>query len=494
MKRIIKNSIKKVPGVKPIASRLNFTNRSLTHIQNQLNHIQNQMDNSDTRLNRLKALLKEVEHYQSTYHVSGLIDTPMRDSQDRCKTINAYLGDVSGMRILDIGASLGYVCYYFSDRGAVTEGWEYNSKNAEVARLVGEINGIDTTIKTKAFDNETVTNIKKGDYDVVMLLSVLHHTIYYNSLEYTQKLMKELLENVSTVIVELARKGEDPKLYWDKKLPKSELEIFDLVKDDVEIKKIGEFSNHLSNKTRPLYVVTSKNKTINVNNRSYKYNESKTLSYKDVMIDKSHRRNYYLSSNHIIKKYTYINKENNKEDENLRQIIAEINTYLQINKVHNMPRMVDFELTNEGAAIVLERIKGELVVDLIEENKDINIYVVIKDVLKSLADLEQEKLYHNDVRTWNVIYDGKKASLIDYGLTSHVKKDNDLISLLWVVNAVLTRSREDNRTKKQDLPLESVFKTDKRLQKLYKIVASGETSPSKVLESFSDTAVAHSGA
>lgn len=145
-------------------------------------------------------------------------------------------------------------------------------------------------------------------------------------------------------------------------------------------------------------------------------------------------------------------------------------------------------------AIVLERIKGELVVDLIEKKEDINVYVVIKDVLKSLADLEQEKLYHNDVRTWNVIYDGRKASLIDYGLTSHVKKDNDLISLLWVVNAVLTGSREDNRTKKQDLPIESVFKVDKRLQKLYKIVASGEPSPSKVLESFNDTAVAHSGA
>lgn len=491
MKRTIKNSIKKVPGVKPIASRLNFTNRSLTHIQNQLNHIQDQMDNSDTRLNRLKALLKEVEHYQPTYHVSGLIDTPMRDSQDRCKTINAYLGDVSGMRILDIGASLGYVCYYFSDRGAVTEGWEYNPKNVEVARLVGEINGIDTTIKTKAFDNETVTNIKKGDYDVVMLLSVLHHTIYYNSLEYTQKLMKKLLDNTPTVIVELARKGEDPKLYWDKKLPKNELEIFDLVKNDVEIKKIGEFSNHLSNKKRPLYTVTSKDKTIKVNNRSYKYDESRTLSYKNVMIEKRHRRNYYLSPNHIIKKYAFTDK---KDGEDMRQIISEINTYLQTNKVHNMPHMIDFELTKERATIVLERIKGELIVDMIERKKDIDVNIVINDILKSLADLEGVELHHNDVRTWNVIYDGKRASLIDYGLTSHTNKDNDLISLLWTVNAIIAGSREDSRTKKQDLPPESVFGGDERLQKLYKIITSGETSPGKVLESFNNIAVAHSKA
>lgn len=481
MKRISKRLIQKAPGVSSMIQRLNYITKQLESIQGKLAEIQGDVGNHDTRLDHLKRILAEVEHYQPAYHVSGVIDNPARDSLDRCRAIESYLGKVPGTYLLDIGASLGYVCYYFTDRGAVCEGWEYNPKNTEAARLIGEINGIATAVKTKSLDDETVKTIQPGDFDVVTILNVFHHTIHYNGLEYTQKLVKELIERVPVMIVELAKKGEDPKLFWDKAQPKDELAIFDLVKDKVNITKIGDFSNHLSDKFRPLYAVTSKEKTVAINGRTYQYDKKSNEAYsKSIVAYSKLKRHYYFALNYIIKEYEFTKYDDN---ENLKQIVSEISTLLQVKDIHNMPKLIDFELTTRGARVVVERIEGDLLVDRLMLTN--NPRIIAKEVLKSLSDLEKQGLYHNDVRSWNIIYTDKKVSLIDYGFVSHKNSDNDLNALLWVLYAVLTGEREGTHTGKTDLPPKDAFKSDHSLLKLYERVMSGETSPSKASAVFS---------
>lgn len=215
----------------------------------------------DNRLDKLRALIKEVEPYQPTYGIDGILgDQPKRDSLDRCRAIEEYLGNVTGLRMLDIGSSLGYVPFYFADRGAITYGWDSNPKNAEVSRLIGDINGIKIDIKTKVFDADSMRTIKGDSYDVITILSVLHHVIHAHGLKYTQELMEYILSVTPVLIVELAKKGEDKNLFWDESQPKHELDIFELVKDKVDIKEIGTFHNHLSNNKRPLYAITLKKK------------------------------------------------------------------------------------------------------------------------------------------------------------------------------------------------------------------------------------------
>lgn len=455
----------------------------IVDIQKKLDAITNTVSQHDNRLDRLRELLSKVEHYQPTYHVSGMVTGPSRDSLDRCRTIESYLKQTAGLHTLDIGASLGYVCFYLADRGAIAEGWEYNPQNAEVARLVGEINGINISVKTKALDDITVKTIKTGEYDAVTILSVFHHIIHYKGLEYTQKLVKELLDRIPIMIVELAKKGEDSTLFWNKTQPVDELAIFDLVRDDVVIEKIGDFGNHLSKNTRPMYAIKKKDKVVAVNNKQHVYDEKTNVAYNGSPVAFSGlRRAYYSSASSVIKEYLF---GKNDTGENLKQIVAEIDTLVHLGKIHNMPELEDFELTPAGAKLVFKKIKGELLVDRIESGKDIDPIIVAKDIIKSLSGLEAEGLKHNDVRSWNVIYDGKKASLIDYGFVSHKDSDNDANSLLWLLAAVITGSREGYSIAKSVPPKSDIFKSSPILFKLYNAVAvSGEVSPTKLLKIF----------
>lgn len=479
-KKRTKHTMKKILR-KIIPKRIVHEIMRPSRIERDLVELKANFRNHDNRLDKLKALANEVEPYQPTYGISGILtEEPKRRSLDRCRAIEQSLDKVYGLSILDIGSSLGYVCYYFADRGAKTEGWDANPKNAEVSRMVGQINGLDVNIKTKNFDKDGVATIRHGSYDVVTILSVLHHIIYKNGLKYTQELMEELLDRVPVLIVELAKKGEDTKLFWDKAQPKNELEIFDLVKDKIDIKEIGTFHNHLSENKRPLYKVTLKKKTIKVNNNIYIYTHSTNQAYtKSPAPFLDLPRRYYFAQNDIIKEYLFKGKN---KSENSRQIIAEVNNMLHLKNIHNMPEMIDYEVTPEGAKLVVKRIPGELLIDIIEAGSTINIKDVVKDVLKTLHDLNKQGLRHNDVRTWNVIYDGKKASLIDYGVVSHRTTDRDDISLLWLISSMLEGKREGYATNKKSLPKKESFNREPWLRRMYERVAKGDSTAKELLK------------
>lgn len=482
VKKVIKKMAKKVaPGFVEIASRTRRIEESINALRTQVDAISK---HSDQRLDRLRHLIAEVEPYQPTYGLSGIVDNPLRTSRERCRTIESALSPIAGKRILDIGSSLGFFSFYFADRGSVVQGWEENVKNAEVARLVGEINGIDVGFKTKEFNSDTVTTIEPGAFDAAFILSVFHHIIRFKGLKYTQELVRELMERVPVLIVELAKKGEDTSLPWDESQPEDELAIFDLVREDVVIKKLGDFGNHLSSKTRPLYIVSMK-RQVKVNSHVYQYERFSTAAYKDSPVTyRPVRRKYYFSESYVIKEYSFDAKS---KQENVGQILNEIKVFLDIQQknidLHNAPKMLDFSIEYPAKAmVVIEKKPGILLSDASGVASPHAVCTVVKDVLKTLAGLETMKLYHNDVRTWNIIIGEKgSASLIDYGLVGPHKTDDDIVSLLWVAASMLTEEREPYDMNKKHLPSESVF-DGTGLEGLYDQIKKGERSPTKLQE------------
>jgi O-antigen chain-terminating methyltransferase len=479
VKQLIKKSIKRA------APQLTISIRRLQQVEEKLNALDGKIDGlrdslrHDSRLDILKEQAKKVEPYQPTYAVTGIFEQTSRIGEDRARVIEQYLGKPAGLRILDIGSSLGYMCYYFADRGARAEGWEARVENAEVSRLIGDINGIPIDIKTKLFDDKTVETIRTGQYDAVFILSVLHHIIYYNGLEYTQKLMKELLQRTPLVIVELAKKGEDRKLFWDKAQPKDELAIFDLIKDDIVIEKLAEFPNHLSKKTRPLYAIRAKQQ-IEVNNHKYRYDHKTHQAYtQSPMVYSPLVRRYYMGQDFIVKEYSLA--QDVLDNENHSQIIAEINNLLQLKNIYGMPKLIEYEITPNEVRVVLERIPGRLLVDKLGSLTMADTIRVATQVLRTLRDLQKEHVHHNDVRTWNVIIGEKTVSLIDYGLVGTKKTDDDAVSLLWMIHAVITGERE-NYEQFKALPPVQVFKKSEKLTKLYNAIKEGERSAATLLK------------
>lgn len=434
--------------------------------------------------------LQHVENYQPVYGLKGLIDTPARSSEDRCGVMLDKLGDVSGMKILDIGSSLGYISFFLADRGATVQGWEASPQNAEVARLIGHINGVPVDFLTRELNKDSANQLKPDYFDAVIVLSVFHHIIRFQGLKATQEIVRILLEKVPVMIVELAKKGEDSKLPWDKSQPEDELEIFAGL--DVKITKIGSFGNHLSSKERPLYVVESK-KVVTVNKRPYLYQTTTHAAYANSPIRriKSAHRQYYFSDQYIVKEYGL--SQHDEKIFNIPEANTEIATLTALNKMkksgqlkQNYPEVIDAEVTDKFSRIVIRRNSGELLSDAAKvESNETNkvVEVVLKDILLQLAELRALNLFHNDVRSWNVIYNSaqKSALLIDYGNASVVPEDNDVAQLLWALAGYLNDSSETAESK-TSLPERTVFKQYETAQAVYDLVKKGETDPIEILK------------
>jgi O-antigen chain-terminating methyltransferase len=428
VRKYVKKIINKtVPGIKSEIERLHSIDEKLSYIKQEITKAK-----TDFKLYRLKELLAQVEHYQPVYHISGVVDSPKRHSHDRCLAIENKIGPIAGKRVLDIGSSLGYFSFFMADRGAVVEGWEENVRNAEAARLIGELNGIGVDFKTKEFNVDTVKTIRSNEFDVALLLSVVHHIIRFNGIEPTKKLIKDLMDRVPVLVVELAKKGENPSLVWDSAQPKDELEIFELVKDDIEIEKIGDFKNHLSNKTRPLYLI-SKKKVLRVNSKNYEYELLQNIAYKGSPVAyRDIKRRYYFGKDFIAKEYVF---DNGLPKDTYIQIFNEINvlTKLSDKGIYHLPRLIDFELQSNRAVIIFERIEGELLSS--GKLKHPQMKKVIQDVFRTLDGLHEAGYYHNDIRAWNVIIspDKKQAFLIDFGLADPIAQEDDIASAIQLI-------------------------------------------------------------
>ena len=229
-----------------------------------LNSVTSSPYNSD--LLNLNHLLRSqnVEPYQPLYQIpESLTDFPSkRECRDRCSIIEKKLlefGDnLSGIRLLDVGSSLGYNSFYFADKGMKVVGIENTHHNVEVSRLTSKISGLHVDFKLREFDLDYVKSLQKSEYDVVFFLSVLHHITFFNGLEYTQDMMAEIVKRIPVIIVELAVKEEHSEtinLRWRETLPENPLDIFAKC-GDLEITLLGQFPTHLSPTGSPLYAIS----------------------------------------------------------------------------------------------------------------------------------------------------------------------------------------------------------------------------------------------
>lgn len=493
MKKTIKKAVTKVaPGLAADRANLRYLRTHIDTVvagqkklEQQIAAGIEQLSSHDNRLDALRRAAEKVEPYQPLYAVSGIIDVAARQSKDRAICIENHLSIIQGKRILDLGSSLGYMCFYFADRGAFVDGWEYNADNTLVEKLTQEINGVSGAhFLTKEFNQQNIVTVEAGRYDVALVLSLFHHIVHFNGLEYTQQLVADLMDRVPVVVVELAKKGEDPTLFWNDAQPDDELAIFDKVRDKVEIQKIGEFGNHLSANKRPLYLV-SRRKVIEVQGRNYAYDQQSIEAYAgSPAVFSALRRRYYFADDYIIKEYIF---DGSATTDNWRQIVNELNVLnnlLRDKQIYHLPQLIDYELNDKAARIVLKRLAGQLLTDKEVACTVLQTKSIAKDILKSLSQLRQHGLYHNDVRSWNVILNQQGAWLIDYGLAAPVRSDNDAISLLWVMHAALSGNREPYDVNKTVLPDQVVFAKDKSLNQLYTAVKSGEYDPATLLKIF----------
>ena len=425
---------------------------------------------------QITTLLADSEPYQPIYGLPHIVSAPQRECRDRAECITESLGDVRGLRVLDLGSSFGYMAFHLADRGASAEGWDYNASNTEIARLTQAINGLSARFFTRELTPETAAALSGSQFDVVLLLSLLHHIVHFQGLDAGRQIVSTLLDRAPLLFVELAQAGEDPDLFWDRSQPPDAMAIFAGLDADVEV--IGSFGTHLSDAQRPLVKVTRR--SIAVGGRPYAVTGQAFVAYEGSPVRKMRiPRRYWRGDGCFIKEYHYPETDRR---ENERQIVNELAVLMRFEQWGSarLPVLRDYSLEKDRAVIVTDLIEGTLLDADPAAGRKFGVDILASEILATLAELEAHGLHHNDLRSWNVML-GKTVSLIDFGLCDSEARENEAVRLLWALHAVITGRREDPAQDDTTLPDRNVFTGHAFCLAVHDAVAAGETSPAALL-------------
>lgn len=378
-------------------------------------------------INELVASLPEV--YQPIFGYPELSFNTSRSCDDRLHLIEKYYDILSKyhsrpLRVLDLGCAQGYISLNLAQKGAIVHGVDYLDKNIAVCNYLKECNkGFNVRFETCLIE-DYINKINEDDYDLVLGLSVFHHLVHKYGKDAIKHLIGNLLNKVGAAIFELAVKDEP--LYWASSLPN---DAKDILSSAAYVNKIGSFSTHLSNIERPFYIAS----------QYYVITSTIVEKFQRVTLEPhslacgTHEgsRHYFFSDKYFIKQYDFDHPS--RGEYNRKEFMTEFDVYSRIPNGFNLIKYKSVEKCNDCAIVVAERIKGDLLLDIINGHIIYDSDDLIKKILWQLVILEDNGLYHSDLRTWNIIIDNDIVYIIDYGSISNNKTD-----LTWPYNIFLS--------------------------------------------------------
>ncbi|MEM8925753.1 MAG: methyltransferase domain-containing protein [Actinomycetota bacterium] len=437
----------------------------LERVERDMTAVRDQVERRDNRLDALRSLLDQPDLHlpRPTYGVAGTDHPHAAAWLRRCRSVEHYLAPVGDLRVLDVGASGGFVSCYLAARGARVVGWEADERQAEVARTAAAVNGLDPVFRTS---DPTVTDASALDLliddrlDVALLLGPGPAGGSDAEVLSAAERLEALTARVPLVIV--ATDGDAPTLGPEKANG-----------PEIAIELVGSYDDPADRTA--LWAVRRGGGAVEVGRRSYGYDRRTSEAYDgSPMPGHGAGRRYYFGEQHIVKEYRL---DGDHRHVNRAQILTEIDVLSRLAGTPGVPELLDFAIDPRQALVVVRRVPGRLLSETLDGRSTPTSAVrVARDVVGALAELERNGLSHNDVRSWNIIDDGERSTLIDYGLVSSDPPGDDVRSLLWVVKALLTGEREDFDPRHRQLPDAGLFTVDAELEKFHRAVDGGELS------------------
>lgn len=149
---------------------------------------------------KLYDMYKQKLLYQPVYHPDFDDWKIDRGCLDRWNIIKQHVENVKGKRVLDIGSNMGYFCERFTDLGARVVGIDPNPVRVQASRMFSEYHGY--TEPPLYYCEKFEEHLEDEDYDLVLLLSLIHHYIRRNPDE-AWKALKLISEHCDKMILEL---------------------------------------------------------------------------------------------------------------------------------------------------------------------------------------------------------------------------------------------------------------------------------------------------
>ncbi|SMQ94169.1 methyltransferase domain-containing protein [Xanthomonas fragariae] len=381
------------------------------------------------------------EKYQPIFGHPELSEGSSRGCEDRLTLIAQcakLMQDALGrpLRVLDLGCAQGFFSLSLAADGHRVHGVDFLDRNIALCQALARDNSALEATFEHATVEEVIERLEDRAYDLVLGLSVFHHLVHAQGIARVNGLCQKLADSTEAGIFEMALR-EEP-LYWAGSLPSEPAE---LLAGYAFTRLLSRQTTHLSAIARPLYFASSR--FWYVDEVVGKFDSWSSESHAHGMGTHQYSRRYYFGGGVFVKKMTL--GMGDRAQINFKEFRNEVDFLRNPPDGYGAPRLIAALDDRFDLFLAREMMKGRLLSELIDDETLYDADRVVSELLDQLVALERARLYHNDVRCWNVLMtqDGH-AVLIDYGAISPEATDSSwlddpLLAFLITVKEILER-------------------------------------------------------
>ena len=267
---------------------------------------------------------------------------------------------------------------------------------------------------------EFASTIHEGEYDLVLMLSVLHNMSKYLGIKFVQDMVADISKKIPNVIVEFALESVHanyiPKNYRDFLPGYSFIRVLSY-NDSRDVNGVKRPLCFASNR----YTYFDNLGMLKIDDITY--NVHSYLDAKDVM--------HFHCGDKFVKFFNVKNQDLFLKSNQEIQFLKDMGGQRGLPKLHAVTSEQD--TTGLRIFIVRDRFQGITLSEKISRGEKINRWNVVKQALEWLVFFEQHNYYHGDSGTNNFIYsDDGKIYPIDYEEIRHER-----IVLAWPYNVTM---------------------------------------------------------
>lgn len=369
----------------------------------------------------IKSLVEKLpEVYQPIFKHPEFTAQASRSCLDRLEKIASvydYISEEKGrpLKVLDLGCAQGFFSLNLAERGAIVTAVDYSQPNVDVCnKLASENKNFNVNFMLGSIENVINDNVEEGEFDLVLGLSVFHHLIYEHGAEFVFDLFRKLSSKIETGIFEFALNSEP--LYWAESQPENPRDLIDSFSFSHYLSMYG---THLSSVERPLFFAS--NKYWHIENMYGIIDSYMQRSHQLDNFYHGNNRRYFFSENKTIKIFL-----DNASDTNHTELLNESIFLEKSVEGFRTAKLISYGSFGHESWMVRTTIPGRLLLDILINNESYDDEEIISGVLEQVCVLEENGLYHNDLRPWNILIgDDGLVYIIDYGSISPQLIDGD---------------------------------------------------------------------
>ena len=333
-------------------------------------------------------------------------------------------------KVLDLGCAQGYFSLHLAERGAIVLGIDFLNKNVAVCNALAQENPALLVHFETARVEDAIARLEHGQYDLVLGLNVFHHIIHEKGIDAVKDMLEHAAARSGALVLELALRKEP--LYWAPAQPENPRDFLDSI---AFVHEVARHGTHLAPISRPLFVAS--NRYWILEDQASRFDSWSFEPHDLAQGTHQTSRRYFFSSDRILKLYRF---DHACGEQNKTEFIRETLFLQKPPHEFSVPELIAFVEGESEAWIAMKRLPGRLLLDLLREGVKVDSRAILLAVLEQLAALESTGLYHDDVRTWNVLVAADGAThLIDYGSISSQPRDCSWPSNLFLSFFIFVR-------------------------------------------------------